>query len=332
MSGFRRLVPLLAVVLALSACAGGPGPVVPDGGTTAGPACAPGAVEVGPTAEALQSAIDAARPGDALQLASTTYPGRFHVSTSGTAEAPIVLCGVRGSIIDGGDTGEGYALHLDGVAYWEVRDLSVRGAQKGVVLDAVSYTALSALTISDVGQEGLHLRTGSSDNTVSDVTVERTGLHDPQFGEGVYIGSAESNWCRYSDCQPDRSDRNVLERLRVSDTTAEAVDVKEGTSDGVIRSSTLSIARGAVVDSAVDLKGSGWSLTSSTVTAPAEAVSVHVILPPWGSGNTVSGSALITDGGGIGVHLVGAARAAGNVIACDNTVSTGASLGSSSCP
>lgn len=76
MSGFRRLVPLLAGVLALSACAGGPGPVVPDAGTTAQPACAPGAVEVGPTAEALQSAIDAARPGDALQLAPTTWSAR----------------------------------------------------------------------------------------------------------------------------------------------------------------------------------------------------------------------------------------------------------------
>ncbi len=151
---------------------------------------------------------------------------------------------------------------------------------------------MSGLIISDVGQEGLHLRAGSSDNVVRGVAVHRTGLADPEFGEGVYVGSAESNWCRYTACEPDRSDRNVLDSLTVSDTTAEAVDVKEGTSDGVIRDSTLSIAADAVVDSAVDLKGSGWRLASSIVTGGAAAVSVHVIVEPWGARNTVIDSDL----------------------------------------
>lgn len=260
-----------------------------------------------------------------------TYSGRFTVPNPGSEDAPIVLCGSAGSVIDGGDPADGYALHLDGAAFWEVRDLSVRGAQKDLVRDGVSHTTVADVTISDVGQEGLRLRTGSSDNVITRVTVERTGLVDPQFGEGVYVGSAESNWCRYTDCEPDRSDRNVLEGLTARDTRAEAIDVEEGTSDGGIRSATLSIAPDAVVDSAVDLKGSGWVLTSSTVMGPAQAVSMHVILAPWGSDNTVSMSVLRPMGSGIGVDIVGVARDAGNSVSCDNTVTAGASLASIAC-
>lgn len=315
----------------LSACA----PGVASTASTALPAadepCAPGAVQVGADADALQRALDDAKPGAVLQLADATYTGRFRATASGTADQPIVLCGVANSVIDAGGVDDGYALHLDGASYWDVRDLEVRGGQKGVVLDGVSHTTLSGLRISHVGQEGLHLRAASSDNLVRAVMVEQTGLTDPEFGEGIYVGSAESNWCRYSACQPDRSDRNVFEQLVVADTTAEAVDVKEGTSDGIIRASTLATATEASVDSAVDLKGSGWRLEDTTVTGPVDAVSVHVIVAPWGERNTVSGSDLRAAATGVGVRLAGAAQAAGNVVGCDNTVSAGIELVTGRC-
>lgn len=330
MSRSLRFLAVAAAALALAGCTAASG----EAGGVAAPApeaCAPGAVQVGSDARALQVALDSARPGDVLQLAATTYTGRFTASTPGTADSPVVLCGVDGTVIDGGDTDGGYALHLDGASWWTVRDLAVRGGQKGVVLDGVSHATLSGLIISDVGQEGLHLRAGSSDNEVRGVAVHRTGLADPEFGEGVYVGSAESNWCRYTACEPDRSDRNVLDSLTVSDTTAEAVDVKEGTSDGVIRDSTLSIAADAVVDSAVDLKGSGWRLASSIVTGGAAAVSVHVIVEPWGARNTVIDSDLRAGAGGVGVLLAGAARDADNVVGCGNAVPAGTELSSVPC-
>ena len=49
------------------------------------------------------------------------------------------------------------------------------------------------------------------------------------------VGSAESNWCQRSGCQPDRSDRNLVEGNDIAGTTAEAVDIKACTSDGVLR-------------------------------------------------------------------------------------------------
>ena len=64
-------------------------------------------------------------------------------------------------------------------------------------------------------------------NTISD-----TGLRRDKFGEGVYVGSAQSNWCKHSDCEPDESDRNVVEGNTIFDTGAESVDLKEGTTGG----------------------------------------------------------------------------------------------------
>ncbi|MFG6280860.1 hypothetical protein [Microbacterium sp. 5K110] len=314
-----------ASAAALSACA----PASPSAPPPA--PCAPGAVAVGEGTDALQAALDAAVPGAVLQLSSAVYVGHFRATASGTSEAPIVLCGSDGTVLDGGDVSDGYTLHLDGVAFWDVRDLTVRGGQKGVVLDSTTHSVLTSLTISDVGQEGLHLRAGSTDNAVRSVTVERTGLVDPEFGEGVYVGSAESNWCRYSACEPDRSDRNVFDGLVVRDTTAEALDVKEGTTAGVVRGSSLSTGASPAVDSAVDLKGSEWRVEGSTVQGPVDAISIHVILPPWGSRNVVASSVLRPGPGGFGVTLVGAARAAGNTVACDNSVEAGASLADVAC-
>ncbi|MDF2991685.1 MAG: hypothetical protein K0S37_2199 [Microbacterium sp.] len=324
---FAFVVAVVCGGAALTACA----PVASPPVSPAPSPCAPGAVEVPPGSDELQSALDAARPGDVLQLSPVAYVGRFRISTDGGADRPIVLCGVPGSAIDAGGTGDGYGLHVDGASYWQVQDLEVRGGQKGVVLDGASHVQLSRLHISDVGQEGLHLRAASTDNRVSDVSVRRTGLDDPTYGEGVYVGSAESNWCRYTACEPDRSDRNVFERLEVSDTTAEALDVKEGTTGGVVRAAALSVGPDAVVDSAVDLKGTGWTLQDNTITGPVDAVSVHVILAPWGADNTIATSTLRPGPGGVGVNLVGAARTAGNVVACDNTGAGGVSLGNVPC-
>lgn len=326
-----RPIALLAVLAVAGAAVTACAPASTASLTPASDPCQAGAVEVPPGADALQSALDAAVPGDVLQLSPTTYSGRFVVSKAGTTERPIVLCGSSGSVIDAGGTEDGYALHLDGASFWRVRDLSVRGGQKGVVLDAASHTELSGLNISDVGQEGLHLRSASSDNLVHDIVVERTGLTDPKYGEGVYVGSAQSNWCRYTSCEPDRSDRNVFERIEVRGTTAEALDVKEGTTGGVVRASVLTVGPDAVVDSAVDLKGNGWTIDDTTVTGPVDAVSVHVILPPWGAENTVTASSLQPGAGGFGVHVVGDARSAGNIVSCDNDVTAGASLANIPC-
>src|SRR5690606_741879 len=101
--------------------------------------------------------------------------------------------------------------------------LTIADGQKGVMVDGGQHNVLQGLTVEQIGDEGIHLRSHSSDNLVLDNVVRETGLRKPKFGEGIYVGSAESNWCEYTGCAPDRSDRNVVEGNTIESVPSEAV-------------------------------------------------------------------------------------------------------------
>jgi hypothetical protein len=311
-----RLLPWLAaaaLLLPLAACSDETPSVTPDG-------CA-GDVEV-TDADGLHEALDAAEPGQTIALAAGTYDGPFTITRSGTADAAITLCGPRDAVLDGGSTDHGYVLHLDGASYWTVSGLGVTRGQKGVMLDGASYVELVSLYVDRIGDEGIHLRAGSSHNLVRDTIVQRTGLRKPEYGEGIYVGSAESNWCDISDCAPDRSDHNRVEGNTVRATTAEAVDVKEGTTGGRLVDNDLDGPTTEAADSVVDLKGNGWTVRRNVVRArAADGIQVHVVVSQWGRGNRiVENSFHLSVSGGHAVDVVGDAREAGNVVTCDQRV------------
>ncbi|MFJ6653483.1 hypothetical protein ACIQLJ_11870 [Microbacterium sp. NPDC091313] len=286
---------------------------------------------MGTSSDDLQRALDAASPGDVLQLAPVTYTGHFRISTAATAAAPIVLCGSPGSTLSGGSLDDGYALHLDGAEGWHLTGFVVTEASKGIMLDGARDNVLEQLEVTRTGEEGVHFRADSRGNTLTRSSVSQTGLRTPEFGEGVYVGSAESNWCRYTDCAPDRSDGNTIIDSVITDTAAEALDIKEGTSGGTVRGTTLRLAEDSVADSAVDVKGAGWTLADNTIAGGAAAIAVRVILAPWGSGNVLTANALEPADGGVGIELAGAARSAGNRVGCDNTVPDGGRLTDAAC-
>lgn len=269
------------------------------------------------SAGALSDALRSARPGDVVLVAGR-LEGRFAITRSGTAAAPIVLCGGPGAVLDGGSTTGGYTLHLDGADHWQVEGLTVRGAAKGVVLDDSSDNRLERLAVAGTGEEGVHLRRGSSRNVLRALDVSRTGLRTPRLGEGVYVGSAESNWCELTGCAPDRSDDNQVVDSRISATGAETIDVKEGTTGGTLRGNRLDGA-GSTADSLVDLKGDAWTVEGNVgVAAPGTGVAIYRILAGWGRRNVVRDNRVDVPAGGWAVDVVGAARAGGNVVDCSN--------------
>lgn len=187
------------------------------------------------TADQLRAALVHAQPGTVIHLRDGTYPGQFAITTAGTADRPITLCGSRAAILDGGPINTGYTLHLHSADHWQLSGFTIHGGQKGLMIDNTRAAFIEGILIHEVGDEAVHLRTASSDNTVQANTIRRTGLRTRKFGEGIYIGSARSNWCTYTNCGPDRSDRNLIQANDIADTTAEAIDVKEGTSSGTVR-------------------------------------------------------------------------------------------------
>jgi hypothetical protein len=283
------------------------------------PVSCPGASAEVSDANGLTEALKSAKPGSSIALADGRYAGKFVAEVSGTAEQPIYLCGGAGAVLDGENVRGGYVLHLKKAKYWRLVGFTVTNGQKGVMADTTVGSVIQGLTVHDVGDEAIHLRSNSTDNVVLQNTISKTGLRRDKFGEGVYIGSAVSNWCTTNDCQPDRSDRNVVKGNKISQTTSEAVDIKEGTTGGVLEGNTFdgSALKGA--DSWVDVKGNNWLIKGNTGTkSTLDGFQTHQILKGWGDHNLFTGNVATVDGPGLGFAL---RPADANAVACDNKVS-----------
>jgi nitrous oxidase accessory protein NosD len=272
------------------------------------------------TADDLQRALDAAAPGQVIRLADGTYEGTFVASAVATADQPVQLCGTRGAILDGGEIDGDYTLHLSGAAYWQVSGFTVTGGQKGVMVDAGVGNRIEGLLVTSMGDEAIHLRANSTDNIVTGNTVRNTGLRKPKFGEGVYVGTAESNWCQITDCEPDRSDRNVIEGNDIAGTTAEAVDIKEGTTGGTLRGNTFDGDAMVEADSWVDVKGNGWTIEDNSGTAaPTDGFQVHEVVDGWGQENVFIGNSAEVSGDGLVINVAGPRTIrASTEVRCDN--------------
>lgn len=279
------------------------------------------------SASALRDALSGARPGEVIVLSPGVYLGDFVASASGTANAPITLCGPRNAVLQGESTDSGYAFYLDHASWWRVEGFSVEGGQKGIMTDGADHNLLDGLYVHGTGEEAIHLRSFSSDNTVSNDVIRDTGLLKQFYGEGIYVGSAHSNWCRYSGCQPDRSDGNVLTGNDIEDTTAENIDIKEGTTGGKIIGNQFN-GTGMVESAAtgwINVKGNDWTVQDNTGTDSVKnGYQVHQVYPGWGTGNVFTGNRADVNGPGYGIYVQ--SKRLQTVVACDNVV-TGAGSG-----
>jgi hypothetical protein len=327
--------------LALAACGGAPAtvaaktPIAPTGTPAqhgaqvpgpAGGGCGKSGVEVS-TAGQLGSALRAASPGETILLAPGTYSGHFTVTVSGTAAAPITLCGARAAVIDGGGIKSGYTFYLDHASWWRIEGFTVEGGQKGVVTDTSDHDLIYGLYVHGIGDEAIHLRSLSSWDTVSHNVIRATGLDVSFYGEGIYVGSAKHNWCRYSGCKPDESDHDVIIDNNVADTTAENVDIKEGTSFGTVIGNQFNGAgmNPSAATSWVNVKGNDWTITGNTgIDSNKDGFSDHQVYAGWGMNNVFESNHATVNGPGYGFYVQ--SKRLLDVVFCNNTV-TGARRG-----
>jgi hypothetical protein len=329
--------------LALSACAGPAGmstarqatvpadpasapqpAAVTDGTATICPAA--GAIMVSSASE-LRQALAAASPGQVIVLAPGEYRGHFVAATSGTAAQPITLCGPRSAVLDGGGIDSGYTLHLSHASWWRVAGFTVTSGQKGVMTDQATHDLITGLYVHGTGDEAIHLRDFSSDDAVSGNVVRDTGLLVHSYGEGIYVGTAHKNWCKYSGCQPDNSDRDVISGNDIANTTAENIDIKEGTTGGKIIGNQLN---GTGMDPSaatawINVKGNGWLIQANTGTdSVKDGLQVHKVYDGWGYGNVFKANKLRVNGPGYGIYVQ--SKHLNTVVSCDN-VAIGAGRG-----
>jgi hypothetical protein len=289
------------------------------GGPAGTPARCPDATVTATTAAELTAALAGAGPGTVIHLADGVYVGNFVGTGAGTREQPIMLCGGKGAVLDGGGTDDGYVLHLDRASYWTVQGFTVRNGQKGVMLDETTRSVVQDLAVQSMGDEAIHLRKFSTDNRVLGNTIRGTGLRKAKFGEGVYIGTAESNWCDVSACEPDKSDRNQISGNSISDTTAENIDIKEGTSSGFLMDNSFDGSGITQADSWVDVKGRGWRIERNTGrNSPLDGFQTHEIVDGWGTENVFRHNVAEVNGPGLGYSLKPVRE---NVVDCSNSAS-----------
>jgi len=256
-------------------------PSAPVGATTS-PSDGGPAVDIA-TAAQLRAALAAAVPGQVIRLAPGVYRGSFAITRPGAATAPITLTGPADAVlVNDGPSGSGpacptptpgwdpgYGLWLHGAPHWNLTGFTVRESKKGIVVDDSHHTVISRVSVHHVDEEGVHFRRSSADSVLRDSTVTDTGLVQPGYGEGVYIGSANPNWgCHGNSGGVDRSDRVQVVGNRIGPrVAAEAVDVKEGTFHGVIRGNAFDgsgLSGQNSADSWVDVKGIGYTIEDNT--------------------------------------------------------------------
>ena len=310
---------------------GGPPPVLPLPAPGPRLTC-PNATTTVSTPVELQEKLNDARPGEVIELAPGVYKGQYRTQRSGTADKPIWVCGPAQAVLDGGNADKGYGFHLEGASHWRLVGFTVRNSQKGVMLDASSGSIIQGLTVHDIGDEAIHLRRFSTGNAVTYNTITDTGKSNPRFGEGVYLGSSHKNWGRLTQGQPDKSDNNLVADNRIHGTTAEAVDIKEGTSGGRITGNVFDGSRlsgDKVNDSWVDVKGNNYLIDGNRGTRTvADGFQAHEEYRGWGTGNTFRGNVIDLGGGrGVGINLV----SGGNRVTCDNRVTGGRLLNKGAC-
>jgi parallel beta-helix repeat protein len=216
----------LGLVVMLSACTDHRAPLAPgdlllDAPTLSHAAAAPHVLRVPEDFSTIQAAVDAAGPGDIVQVAAGTYNENVVITTSG-----LRLRGTAGSAVDGtGLTGIG--IHVLGstgspTTGVEIMGFEVRNFERGVVLENVEHSQVhlnevhnngdkvpDALFLSegivlinadfnavtnnsthDNGHDGIQLTRGSSGNLIHANRTRDNGwqtLPTPKVGCGINV-------------------------------------------------------------------------------------------------------------------------------------------------
>lgn len=261
------------------------------------------------TTDELIAALDTAKPGHTIALQDGIYTSnQFEASADGTAEEPITLTGPRDAILTTGDAASGYGLHITG-DHWKVLGLSTTDSGKGIVLDGSNHTLISGVDVGNTGTEGVHFRADSSDGIIENSVIHDTGTVTPAYGEGIYLGSAKSNWSKImgSSSVMDQSDRIIVRNNEIHNTTTEGVDIKEGTTGGLITGNVFTNAgySGANYgDSWVDVKGNAYTITGNSGSGTKkDAFQVHSQLDGWGRDNTFTDNIIHGDVPGVEVWV-----------------------------
>ncbi|MDJ0376224.1 right-handed parallel beta-helix repeat-containing protein [Cryobacterium sp. PH31-L1] len=276
------------------------------------------------TADELTAAVDRARPGTVIRMAPGTYRGQIDMHANGTASSPIWVCGSRDAVINVGGIQDNHGIQVKNSSNLVIAGMTVTNSLKGISVISGTNVTIADTRIDHIGYEGIHLRAFTTGSTVVGNTISNTGKRDSSFGEGIYIGTSENNWCAQTDCKPDRTDGTRVLSNRISLTGAQPIEVKEGTSDGVIRDNVIDGAN-AMSDAEewVKVKGNDWTIEGNRGSnSPMHGFAVNGSVDGWGLRNTFTDNSGAVNAGGYAffIHEKGSKGSSNTNVSCSNSV------------
>jgi hypothetical protein len=278
------------------------------------------------TASQLSTALANADPGDLIQLAPGTYSGSWTAGRSGTATKPIVLCGPRTAVLNGGSlTNGGAVLKFIGtssahVQYWVAKGFTVTNRQVGVGGSYASWITVDSVQVYNVGEAAIAFQQFSSHNAWTRNYIHDTGKTNAQYGEGFYIGSYNTRWV---NGQPDRTDYNTIsDNIIGPNIGSELIQIDEGTTGNVVTGNQLNRAgRGyAGSGASIFVIGNGGQYSGNVITNVSgtdNGVYVETVLSGWGENNSFDNNTITGSGvSGYGFKI----RSTTNTVDCSNDV------------
>lgn len=259
--------------------------------------------------EELHAALADAQAGDEIILREGLYQhddwigvwAVFYADADGTADNHIIIRSEdpeHPAVLSGVSQDEKVALRITG-SYWEIRDLVICEASKGIFLEQSEHSIISGCEVYNTGSEAIHIIDDSSYNIVEDCYIHDAGTIYPQYGEGVYIGSSHKTEgygyeCHYNTVRGCKFGPNIA---------ADHVDIKEYTIGNIVENCTFDgtgIMNQNGGNSFIEIKGNNCIIRNNTgyrngCENVLYAFDLNVQLDGWGQNNKIYDNTVYLD-------------------------------------
>jgi hypothetical protein len=272
---------------------------------------------------ALTSALSNAQSGDQIRMAAGTYSGGVSITRSN-----FTLCGPRTAVI--APSSGSYGVYLTNVDNVTLKGFTVQGGLEGVYAKGLTNSRIDSLHVTGQQQEAIHLRLTSTNNVVVANTIDNTGNGSPDFGEGVYVGTA---YAQMNYASLDHSNGNQILRNHFGpNVRAELIDTKVGADSGLIEGNYFDgsgqVMSQTWIDCWVTIAGNHWTVRYNTGAHALKngfrAIQDYDGLTNVGSYNTFGpGNVAEIDASGYGFRMD--PNVVGNVVLCGQTVTNAGS-------
>ena len=279
------------------------------------------------TAAALMAAVDQAGPGTVIKMAPGTYSDQINMTANGTATNPIWICGPRSAVINVGSIQNNHGIQISNSSNLVIAGMTVTNSLKGISVIRSTNVTVADTLVDNIGYEGIHLRAFTTDSTVVGNTITNTGQRNPFYGEGIYIGTSDNNWCAQTNCKPDQTDRTLVMANNISRTGSQPIEVKEGTSNGIIRDNVINGANMPRADEWVKVKGNDWQIFNNQgKNSTMHGFAVNGSVTGWGLRNTFIDNSGVVNAGGYAffIYEKGTKESSDTDVSCSNSITRAA--------